>query len=84
MQYQKVKDLIKQLEALNPEEFIGCDLWTKADIESVADDMEVTITDGMIDEVLYLLDKSYDVTYGITWESVIKAINSVIANELNR
>lgn len=78
----KVIDLIKQLEALDPNETIACDLWTKTDIESVADDMEVTITDGMITEVLYLLDKSYDCNHGITWESVRNAINSVMAAEL--
>jgi hypothetical protein len=57
------------------------DDWSIDDIQSVAECMGITLTEGQCIEVMETLCKGYDTNYGITWEGIESVINSVIAEE---
>jgi hypothetical protein len=54
------------------------DDWGIDDIQSVAECMDVTLTDGQCVEVMEALCKSYDTNYGITWEGIESEIESLM------
>ena len=54
------------------------DDWSTDDIQSVADCMEITLTEGQCIEVMEALCRGYDTNYGITWEGIEDEINSLV------
>lgn len=54
------------------------DEWSAEDIENVAENIEVTLTEGMILEVMHLLAKHYDSEAGLNYQAVENAIQYVM------
>ena len=54
------------------------DDWDENDIRSVAECVDIELTDGMVEEVMHQLAKEYDSNYGITFEIVQHAIDQII------
>lgn len=52
--------------------------WCIEDVIYQAKEDEVDITKEQASEVLQLLDKQHDCNYGITWETISVAIQTVV------
>jgi len=71
----KVKEAIKVLQRYNLEEDIFFDIYTKEDIDCLADDVKVKITDEKLSEV-------FDVMYKwATTENFTDAVDVVLQGE---
>lgn len=57
------------------------DDWSVGDIQSVAECMDLEITDGMAHDVMHMLALNYDANVGINWEIVEEAIEEVVEKE---
>jgi hypothetical protein len=57
------------------------DDWTTDDVQSVAECMEIEITDGMAMEVLNYLADTYDLSTGLNWGLVEDAIQQLVGKE---
>jgi hypothetical protein len=57
------------------------DDWTTDDVQSVAECMEIEITDGMAMEVLNYLADTYDLSTGLNWGLVEDAIQRLVDKE---
>lgn len=66
----------------------GClvlrDDWNEDDIRSVAEQMEVELTDGMVEEAMHWVAKAFDATIGINWDSIEAAIQLTVRLEGQR
>lgn len=54
--------------------------WHVEDVESVCEQMEVTLTEDEKEEVLHSVANSFDANYGIAWDNFEMAIQYVIAS----
>lgn len=54
------------------------DEWHPMDVESVAEDMEVELTDDQVHEVLEILARRHDANIGINWDVIGSAIDYVL------
>jgi hypothetical protein len=52
--------------------------WHIADVESVCEQMEVTLTEDEMEDVLHDVANSFDANYGIAWDNFEMAIQDVI------
>lgn len=52
--------------------------WHVEDVESVCEQMEVTLTEDEKEEVLHSVANSFDANYGIAWDNFEYAIQYVI------
>lgn len=52
--------------------------WLIEDVESVCEDMQVTLTEDEKAEVLHLVANSFDANYGIAWGNFESAIHRLI------
>ena len=57
------------------------DDWSADDINSVAECMEVELTEGMVTEVLVYLADTYDLSIGLNWGVVEDAIQHIVDKE---
>ena len=57
------------------------DEWTADDVQSVAECMEIELTEGMAHDVMHVLALNYDANIGINWEIVEDAIEEVVGKE---
>ncbi len=57
------------------------DDWSVHDIQSVAECMDLEITDSMAHDVMHMLELNYDANIGINWEIVEEAIEEVVGKE---
>ena len=57
------------------------DDWTADDVQSVAECMEIELTEGMAHDVMHVLALNYDANIGINWEIVEEAIEEVVGKE---
>jgi len=75
-----VKDFIKYLENnYNPNDNIAYDIWCKEDVEAVAKDLEIELTEDELDNIINKINKHKSAEEGINWyviESHIKYINT--------
>jgi sulfur relay (sulfurtransferase) DsrC/TusE family protein len=60
------------------------DDWDEDDIRSVAEQMEIELTDGMVEEVMHWVAKAFDATIGINWDSIEAAIELTVRLERQR
>jgi hypothetical protein len=51
--------------------------WYEEDIRSVAEEMGIELTDGMVEETMHLIAKAFDANIGINWESIEAAIDVI-------
>lgn len=61
-----------------PDGLVLRDDWTADDVNSVAECMEVELTEGMVTEVLIYLSDTYDLSIGLNWGVVEDAIQQII------
>ena len=54
--------------------------WHVEDVESVCEQMEVTLTEEEMEDVLHNVANSFDANYGIAWDNFEMAIQYVIAS----
>ena len=54
------------------------DQWDASDIESVAEDMEVELTEDQILEVMEIIARRHDANIGINWDVIGSAIDYVL------
>ena len=66
---------VKYLEDGTP--YIADD-WHIADVDSVCENMEVTLTEEEKEEVLYDVANRFDANYGISWDNFEWAIERLI------
>lgn len=52
--------------------------WLIEDVESVCENMQVTLTEDEKEEVLHLVADGFDANYGIAWDNFEMAIQDVI------
>jgi len=52
--------------------------WHIEDVEMMCEQMEVTLTEDEMEDVLHSVANSFDSNYGITWDSFEYAIESII------
>lgn len=52
--------------------------WHVEDVESVCEQMEVTLTEDEMEDVLHIVANSFDANYGIAWDNFEFAIQDVI------
>ena len=53
------------------------DRWDADDIQSVADNMDMKLTDAQVLEVMELIVRSHDANYGINWDVIGSAIDAL-------
>ena len=54
------------------------DEWHPMDVESVADDMEVELTEDQVLEVMEIIVRRHDANIGINWDVIGSAIDYVL------
>mgnify|MGYP003345091425 FL=1 len=54
------------------------DQWDASDIESVAENMEVELTEDQILEVMEIIARRHDANIGINWDVIGSAIDYVL------
>ena len=52
--------------------------WLIEDVESVCENMQVTLTEDEKEEVLHLVADGFDANYGVAWDNFEMAIQDVI------
>ena len=52
--------------------------WHIADVDSVCEQMDVTLTEDEKEEVLHIVADSFDANYGLAWDNFEWAIQDVI------
>lgn len=52
--------------------------WHIEDVEMMCEQMEVTLTEDEMEDVLHSVANSFDANYGITWDSFEYAIDSIV------
>ncbi len=57
--------------------------WLIEDVESVCENMQVTLTEDEKEEVLHLVANSFDANYGIAWDNFQYAIESILRSKEN-
>jgi hypothetical protein len=60
------------------------DDWYEEDIRSVAEEMGIELTDGMVEETMHLIAKSFDANIGVNWESIEASIDVIVSKETIR
>ena len=53
------------------------DRWDADDIQSVADNMDMKLTDAQVLEVMELIVRSHDANHGINWDVIGSAIDAL-------
>lgn len=66
-----------RIHTLDSGEVIIRDDWDSDDIQSVADDYDIILTEAQILEVMDNIVEGFDANFGITWDSVREAIEQV-------
>lgn len=54
--------------------------WHIADVESVCEQMGVTLTEDEMEDVLHIVADSFDANYGLAWDNFEMAIQDIIDN----
>lgn len=54
--------------------------WHIADVESVCEQMDVTLTEDEKEDVLHIVADSFDANYGLAWDNFEGAIQDIIDN----
>ena len=57
--------------------------WHIEDVESVCEQMEVTLTKDEMEDVLHSVADGFDANYGITWDNFEWAIQNIIDGREN-
>ena len=57
--------------------------WHIEDVEMMCEQMEVTLTEDEMEDVLHRVANSFDANYGITWDSFEYAIDSIVGSKDN-
>ena len=57
--------------------------WHVEDVESVCEQMEVTLTEDEMEDVLHSVANSFDANYGISWGNFEYAIQNIIDGRKN-
>jgi hypothetical protein len=74
----KVKELIKELQKYKNQDYqLVYDMFCEDDIKEQAADMEVTLTDEQVTEVIEWLERKADATQGMCWETIDYTIQQV-------
>ena len=60
------------------------DDWYEDDIRSVAEQMDIELTDGMVEEAMHWIVKAFDAEIGINWDSIEAAIEITVRLEEER
>lgn len=55
--------------------------WLIEDVESVCENMQVTLTEDEKEEVLHLVADGFDANYGIAWDNFEMAIQYIIRSK---
>ena len=75
----KVKDLIKHLKKYNePDDEIAYQIWTTEDVDTVAEELEVALTDEEKIMVIQNLNNNSDANSGMSWTDLEFEIDRII------
>jgi hypothetical protein len=79
----RVKDLIEKLNRMSPDAHIAYDLWTKADVEEVADMNDRQYSDEQINDIIDTINCKKDASVGINWDVVETHVMNLPEKNLN-
>jgi uncharacterized protein YpuA (DUF1002 family) len=57
------------------------DKWDDDDIRSVAEDMDIELTDDQVLSVMQLIVKAHDANIGINWDAIGSAIDTILESK---
>lgn len=72
-----IKELKEHLRNYPDSMPIAYALWLPDDVIETANAIGVTLNDEQIADVLHHVDNSHDANYGINWQTIESAINSL-------
>jgi len=73
-----VKDFIEYLKNnYNPNDNIAYDIWCKEDVEAVAKDLEIELTEDELDIIINRIDKYKSAEEGINWYVIESHIRDI-------
>ena len=73
----KVKEMMKKLKQMNPDEEIASIIWTVEDVIESAIQHKVKITDAQAENVLRLCVSEHNAEIGINWDVIAFHIQQV-------
>lgn len=76
--------VIEQLQRYDPKTPCAWDLWLPDDVEEMAEQMDVELTEDEVRDVLYHMEKGKDATIGLTWTTVEANIDWVVSERKAR
>jgi len=74
----KVKEWIKALRKLDPEESICVHYWQIGDVLHMAEEMEVKVTKDEAQEILEEIEDNIDSEMGVSWDNIRSGIEDLI------
>lgn len=77
----KVSGAILNLGRLDPDEEICLIEWTLEDIETLAEELEITLSPEEIDAVLRLAEHRHDANIGINWTTLTDNIKEIVSDK---
>jgi hypothetical protein len=57
--------------------------WHIEDVDSMCEQMDVTLTEDEKEQVLHIVADGFDANYGITWDSFEYAIDRIVGSKDN-
>jgi uncharacterized protein YpuA (DUF1002 family) len=57
------------------------DRWNADDIQSVAENMDIDLTDDQVLEIMQIIVSSHDANFGINWDVIGSAIDYILENK---
>jgi hypothetical protein len=74
----KVKDWIKVLNKLDPEETICVHYWQIGDVLHMAEEMDEKVTNDEAQEILEEIEDNIDSEMGVSWDNIRSGIEDLI------
>ena len=74
----KVKEWIKVLRKLDPEETICVHYWQIGDVLLMAEEMEEKVTNDEAQEILEEIEDNIDSEMGVSWDNIRSGIEDLI------
>ena len=74
----KVKECIKVLKKLDPEETICLHYWQIGDVLHMAEEMEEKVTKDEAQEILEEIEDNIDSEMGVSWDNIRSGIEDLI------
>ena len=74
----KVKQIIKELQQLDPEKEIAVDYWQEEDVLTRAEQRDIVLTNEEVGKTLDYMYDHYDSQNGLTWDTLDYALDDIL------